>query len=188
MDGRDELRAEVNRRREAADAANQAKNWAAEDRAKYEREVQEVKARLYEAAQLTIQALTDSAENPINVEVEPKPSGIAGLFGQPVHVDGWKVRWGQDEAIVCPDGTLFISRASPFQLGYSRTSFWEVIDKHLAEVGTYSQEGRGSLFERAFSGKDNEGAAASLRSELDRARSGLIQLLSYPLNDRGLSI
>jgi hypothetical protein len=186
MDAGDELRAELSRQREAAEAAAQDERRTAEEKTAYEDEVEEVRAGLYEAAQLTIQTLVDGGRPPTSIEVKPKPAGnlLDLLFGRAVSVDGWTVRWGRDEAVICLDGTLF-TKYRPWD--YSRTSLNEVIDKRLADVGAYREEAVGSKRERAFEGRGNQAEARSMRSDLDRARGDMIRDLAYLLSDRGLS-
>ena len=188
MDARDELQAELSRQRDAQDADARATQRAAEDKAKYEGEVEEMKARLNEVAQLTVQALADSGEEPMSVEVEPKPSGLAGLFGQPVRVEGWKVSWRGDDAVVCADGALFISERVGFARKYQRTSFTELIDRRLADIGAYREEVLGTQLERAFEGHGNVAEATSIRQRLEIVRVEMVRDLSRLLSDRGLSI
>jgi hypothetical protein len=184
MDARDELRTELARQQEANDADARATKRAGDDRAQYEGEVQEVKARLDEVVQLTVQALADSVEKPSSIEVEPK----RGLFGKPVRVSGWKVRWRGDDAIVCPDGALLISRPGVVAQDYRRTTFIELFEKRLAEENAFTGDSGISPFDRAFKGRGNAAEAASLRGTLERMRTEMVQSLSRLLSDRGLSI
>ena len=187
VDIRDELRSELSRQGEEKDAVTRARERAAEDEARYDREAQEVKNRLKEAAEIAVQALADSDEEPVTVEVEPKPSGLPGLFGKPVQVDGWRADWRGDGAVICPDGTLFISR-SRFERSYRRTSFGEVIEARVSEIGTYRDESIGSLRDRAFGGQGKAGEAESLRSELQRVRDEMVRDISRILSSRGISL
>jgi hypothetical protein len=136
--------------------------------------------------ELAVQALADSDEEPTAVEVEPKPSGLAGLFGKPLRVKGWRVNWRGDGAVVCPDGTLFIA-ISKFGPSYKRTSLGEVIERCIGEIGTYPDESFGSLRDRAFGGQGKAAEAKALRSELERVRSEMVSHLSRVLSGRGIS-
>jgi hypothetical protein len=187
MDPDNELRAEMSRRREVAEAAARGERRTAQEKAAYEDDVEEVRARLYETARSAVQALVDCDEPPTSVEVKPKPARnlLDLFFGRPVSVDGWKVRWGGKEAVVCPDGTLF----TKFRPGdYSRTSLNQMIDKRLADVGTYREEVVGTRFERAFEGRGSQAEVESIRSDLDRARGDVSRDLADLLRDRGLSL
>lgn len=63
---------------------------------------------MYEAAELAMRAL--GGESLTSVEVEPKRSGLAGLFDQPKRVDGWWVNWRGEDAVLCSDGSLYVSK------------------------------------------------------------------------------
>lgn len=126
MDAGDELRAALSRSRNESDREARARGRAARDQAKFEREVQGVKARLYEAVELTIKAL--ASERLTSIEVEPKRSGLAGLFDQPKRVEGWRVHWRGNDAVLCPDGSLFISELFGNRYVFRRMSLKEWID------------------------------------------------------------
>jgi hypothetical protein len=187
VDASDELRAALERSHEEADRDAQARSGAAENKAKYEREAREVKARLYEVAELTTTALAD--ELLTTVEVEPKRSGLAGLFDQPKRVEGWRVCWRGDDVVLCPDGSLFMSERFGNRYVFRGTSLREWIDRRISEIGTYRGDSGVTDFERAFTlGSGSEDAAQALRSTLDRINSETVRDLARLLQDRGVSI
>lgn len=188
MDARDELRAELGREQQAENAAARAKRRAAEDKEQYEGEVQKVKNRLHEVAQLTVQALADSGEPPACIEVEPKPSGLAGLFRQSVEITGWRVQWRGSDAVVTQGESLFVRDGSVFQQKFRPYSFKDVIDQRLADIGAYRDDSGTNNLERAFEGHGSEGIANSLRSDLERVRGEIVRDFSRLLSSRGLSI
>jgi hypothetical protein len=98
------------------------------------------------------------------------------------------VRWRGDDAIVCPDGALLISRPGVVAQDYRRTSFIELFEKRLAEENAFTGDSGISPFDRAFKGRGNAAEAASLRGTLERMRTEMVQSLSRLLSDRGLSI
>jgi hypothetical protein len=187
MDASDELRAALNRSRDESDRDARAKDLAAQNKAKYEREAQEVRARLYEAVELTTKALAD--EPLVKIEVAPKRSGLAGLFDQPKYVDGWRVSWRGDDAVLCPDGSLFVSERFGYRYVFRDTSLKEWIDQSISDIGAYRGDSGVTDFERAFTiGSGSEDLARSLRSTLDRVRSEIVRDLGRLLHDRGASI
>lgn len=140
--------------------------------------------RLEEVVMLTVQALARSDEKPSSIEVAPK----RGLLGKPVRVNGWKVKWQGDDAIVCPDGALLISRPGVTAPGYRHTGFVELFEQRLAEENAFTGDSGVTPFDRAFKGHGNPAEAASLRGTLERLRTETVSGLSRLLSDRGLSI
>jgi hypothetical protein len=183
MDAHDELRAALSRQRDAEDADTRVRRRAAEDAAQYKREVEELETRLNEIAQLTIQALADSDE-PTSIEVEPK----RGFFGKPILAYGWEVTWRAKKAIACPDGTLLTSAWRANGPQYEYTSFKEVIEKRITQIGAESGGDGPSPWERAFEGQGDMGAATSLRSRLGGVQSEMVRDLSRILSHKGLSV
>jgi hypothetical protein len=184
VDARDDLRAALNRSREEAEQNARAGERAVQDKARYEHEVREAKAKLYEAAELTTKAL--GGKPLTSIEVEPKRSGFAGLFDQPKRVEGWRVCWRGEDAVLCPDGSLFVPRLYGAQYVFRATSLKKWIDRRIDEIGTYRGESGVNDFERAFTleGGD-EDVGESLRSALERVSREVVADLARLLRDRG---
>jgi hypothetical protein len=185
MDGRDELRALVQHRRDEDEALAREQAQLDSARVAYEEEEDAIRERLHDAAAAMLSAL-DRSGTATEIAVGREPRGLIGLFRSRDLVIGWEVELPfTGKRIVCSDGELMYvppgRNADPYH-----SSLNEWIDGQIAST-RYKPEDDGSrdLFAEVFRAPAPRGPGAVDVTELrirlgrtaDRVNNGFADIL-----------
>jgi hypothetical protein len=186
MDGRDELRAALQRRRAEDKSASREQSELDQKREAYERDEEEARDHLRAAATAATEAII-SAGQPGFIEFGPKPTGPSRLFGADNRVEGWRVSLGPgDDSVLRPDGTLIPWGTTPPSTSNRGLKLTTWVDWKLRDVRT-DPNGEGvpiNLFSEAFQRDDRVGARGnilreeSLRQRLNHTRGLVLSVLA----------
>ena len=190
MNGRDELRALVQRRRDEDETL--AREQAQLDRARvvYEEEESRTRERLHDAGAAMLSAL-DRSGTATEFPVGKKPRGLIGLFRSQGLVDGWSLELPiTGSRIVCSDGTLVhVPPRGDADPEYSSLNEW--IDRHIASTRYKLEDGGAiNLFAAVFRAPAPGGLGAAdvaeLRIRLGRMADKLNNGFADILHQRGI--
>jgi hypothetical protein len=191
MDARHELRAALAAQHLQDNARALEEAELAESREQYEQDEQAVTTQLHQAADLTLQAMSQIETE--RIAFTPRLKGLAARLKDPQkHVVGWEVSLQDVRYILCPDGTLIRPQLNLADVGPHQWTLWDWIDLRVrhARDATPSKE-YASEWEKAFlllERRDRGAARAAMRSRLERTQKQVTKMLAGVLRDYGLSI
>lgn len=190
MDGRDELRALVQHRRDEDEALAREQAQLDNARVTYEEEEDAVRRRLHDAGAAMLSAL-DRSGTATEIPVGRKPRGLVGLFRSRDLVIGWDVELPiTGKRIVCSDGELVhVPPRRDADPEYSSLNEW--IDGQITSTRYKSEDGGGrDLFAEVFRAPAARGLGAAdvteLRIRLGRMADKINNGFADILHQRGI--
>ena len=196
MDGKDELREALRRRRADEESASQAQTQLDQKREAYEHDEETTRDRLHEAATAAVKAILRKGQ-PEPIEFGPTATGLSRLFGRDNHVGGWRVRLShQHDFVLRPNGTLIPWSTTPPSASLQGIKLADWVDWQLREV-RIDPNGEGvpiDVFSQAFQRDDLVGTGGNalneerLRQRLNRTRDSVLSVLADMLRSAEVDV